>query len=129
MGWSASFFAEIILHARPFFTRSQFAFQPSLQDSQQTQAPEEKIKKETDRQRTVLLQPVLRELPHGAPAPVQGLDWYKNSLLKDADGDCANDFLEEPQKHHMCDSSPALKRPHVASLQSNADKAVQNIAG
>jgi hypothetical protein len=39
--------------------------------------------------------PLLQEAPDGSSGGVQGLRWYADSMLQDADGDCAHEFLEE----------------------------------
>lgn len=113
-----------IIFAFDNFTNHHFVSSMISQDSEQPEAPAE-TKSSPHSSSLVPVQPVLREVPLGAAAaPVQGLDWYRRSLLEDADGDCANDFLEEPQKHHSDETSPAAKKLHMASLQSNAGNAV-----
>jgi hypothetical protein len=64
------------------------------------------------------IDPLLRDVPGGKGGGVQGLDWYSQSLLEDADGDCATDFLEEPQPEPSDERGPAAKKLHMAALQS-----------
>lgn len=71
------------------------------------------------------IDPLLREIPPGGKAaPIQGLDWFRKSLLEDADGDCATDFLEESQPEPSDDRGPAAKKLHLAALQSHKGKAL-----
>lgn len=61
----------------------------------------------------------------GGDGGVQGLDWYKASLLKDSDGDTAIDFLSEAGKPHVGDESgPVPKQPRLSSMESHSARAL-----
>lgn len=49
---------------------------------------------------------------------MQGLDWYKESLLEDKDGDQANTFLEEIQKNANKQARKYQKMHENNALQS-----------
>lgn len=56
------------------------------------------------------IEPLLRDIPPGGKAsPVQGFDWFRKSLLVDADGDYANDFLKESQMKLTVNRGSAAK--------------------
>ena len=96
-----------------------------MQDAEQPQAPEHTPELETRTKSGARIQPLLREVAPGeAASDAQGLDWYRTSLLEDADGDCATEFLEEPRKDTPdADAGPAAKKPHRATLQASSTKA------
>jgi hypothetical protein len=75
-------------------------------------------------------QGVLAEASNGEGG-VQGLDWFRNAMLRDSDGDCAHCFLEEPSKQQPkqqqrgkqhARSRPA-KQQKCAALQTCSQKA------
>ena len=52
-------------------------------------------------------------------APVQGLDWYKDSLLSDPDGDEAHGFLEEVSEDRY---TPPKKKQHTNNNKKQKSK-------
>jgi hypothetical protein len=94
-------------------------FIATLQDAEERQPQNTELKSQLNKHG-----PLLREIPPGGKAaPIQGLDWFRKSLLEDADGDYATDFLEEPQMEPSDDRDPAAKKFHLAALQSHKGKA------
>ncbi|KAK9831318.1 hypothetical protein WJX81_001706 [Elliptochloris bilobata] len=57
-------------------------------------------------------EPVLQSAGYGASGGVQGLNWYREQLREDRDGDIADEFLVEPS------AAPA---PHRAAPAQPAD--------
>lgn len=96
-----------------------------MQDAEEQQPQDTKPVSSSHRRHPApKIDPLLREVPPGGrAAPIQGLDWFRNSLLEDADGDCATDFLEEPQPEPSDNRGPAPKKLHKAALQSFKGKA------
>ena len=68
-------------------------------------------------------QPLLCEVRPGCNGGVQGLDWFRNSLKEDADGDCANEFLQETAKVSADGSGPAPKQRRVTAMHSTPARA------
>jgi hypothetical protein len=57
--------------------------------------------------------------PGGTASPIQGFDWFRKSLLVDADGDYANDFFKESKTKLSANRGFAGKKPHSTVLQSH----------
>ena len=71
------------------------------------------------------VQPLLQEVgpsSGGGGGGVQGLDWFRGALLRDSDGDCAHEFLEESRRH-VADDSPPHKQPRPAAMLQSQTKA------
>jgi len=71
------------------------------------------------------IEPLLQDIPPGdKAAPVQGFDWFRKSLLVDADGDYATDFFKESQMNLSNNRGSAAKNIHVEVLQSHKGEAL-----
>lgn len=119
------------LWVRPYFEdcSRHYLLHDGLQDESQHHDRSEVKESRHDRVPRVRARPppLLRDSDDGSQSAPQGLDWYRNSLRIDEDGDVACDFLEESKRENEEDHevhASKHQRPETLQRTSKCTKPV-----